>query len=51
MPLFVGERDHGACAGADFFDALSRDFERVETYAIPKWSGRHDDLTVWQRKH
>lgn len=48
--VFVGE-SQGGCTGNDEFHDMLRDrFDRVESISIPRWSGIHDYMTVWNRK-
>jgi hypothetical protein len=48
--IYVGEGSGGA-TGTDAFHArLIKDFEEIQTLAIPQWWGMHDWLWVYERK-
>jgi hypothetical protein len=48
--IYVGEGSGGA-TGTDAFHArLIKDFEEIQTCAIPQWWGMHDRLWVYERK-
>jgi hypothetical protein len=47
--IYVGE-GHGGCTGDDnFFGCLYNDFEEVDCFNIPKWSGINDACWIYKK--
>lgn len=48
--IYVGEGNGGATATNAFHDHLTKNFEEIQSLAIPQWVGLHDRLWVYERK-
>ncbi|CAK0810483.1 unnamed protein product [Prorocentrum cordatum] len=52
--VYVGERgswtEEGLTGGRALLDAIQADWEPVRSWAIPRWPGYEDDLTVYLRR-
>jgi len=52
--VYVGERggwdEEGLTGGRALLDAIRADWEPVRSWAIPRWPGYEDDLTVYRRR-
>jgi hypothetical protein len=49
--IYVGEDAGGHTANDGFFDRLGREWLLEEQIAIPRWSGTHDNLSIYNRRH
>lgn len=49
--IYIGEDEAGCTACDEFFDLLSRDYEKVQGIPLAKWSGCFDIAIVYRRKN
>ena len=47
--IYIGE-DHGGCTGDDqFFTLIYSNFEEVDSFEIPRWSGLNDYVFIYKK--
>jgi hypothetical protein len=48
--LYVGESAGGCNGDGEFFTILYEDFEEIESFYIPRWSGIYDEAKLYRKK-